>query len=76
MVNVKINGREVSVEDNTSILKAAQELNINIPTLCHYPDLHINSECRICVVEIDGYRGLKTNAIIPNIQENILFLLE
>ncbi len=65
MVNVIINGRDVAVEENTSILEAAQKLNINVPTLCHYPDLHINSECRICVVEIEGYRGLKTSCSTP-----------
>ncbi len=65
MVNLKINGRDVQVEENKTILEAAKEYNIKIPTLCHYPDLHINSECRICVVEIDGYRGLKTSCSTP-----------
>ena len=65
MVNLKINGRDVSVDDNSTILEAAKVYNIKIPTLCHYPDLHINSDCRICVVEIEGYRGLKTSCSTP-----------
>lgn len=65
MVNLKINGRDVQVEEKTTILEAAKKYNIKIPTLCHYPDLHINSDCRICVVEIDGYRGLKTSCSTP-----------
>jgi len=65
MVTLTINGREISVEENSTILEASKELNIKIPTLCHYPDLHINSDCRICVVEIDGYRGLKTSCSTP-----------
>jgi len=65
MVNLTINGREVTVKENTTILEAAKQYNIKIPTLCHYPDLHINSDCRICVVEIDGYRGLKTSCSTP-----------
>ena len=65
MVRITINGRNVEVEENASILQAAKAYNIKIPTLCHYPDLHINSECRICVVEIEGYRGLKTSCSTP-----------
>ena len=65
MVNLTINGRDVVVEDNVTILEAAKQYNIKVPTLCHYPDLHINSDCRICVVEIEGYRGLKTSCSTP-----------
>jgi NADH-quinone oxidoreductase subunit G/NADP-reducing hydrogenase subunit HndD len=65
MIHVKINGRDVVVEENSTILEAAKKYNIQIPTLCHYPDLHINSDCRICVVEIEGYRGLKTSCSTP-----------
>jgi NADH-quinone oxidoreductase subunit G/NADP-reducing hydrogenase subunit HndD len=55
----------VEVEEGTTILEAARKYNVNIPTLCHYPDLHINSDCRICVVEIEGRRGLKTSCSTP-----------
>jgi len=65
MVNLQINGKDVLVDENTTILEAAKLNNIKIPTLCHYPDLHINSDCRICVVEIEGYRGLKTSCSTP-----------
>ena len=65
MVNITINGRKLCVDEELSILEAAKLLNIKIPTLCHYPDLHINSDCRICVVEIEGYRGLKTSCSTP-----------
>ena len=65
MISLKINGRDVEVEENSTILQAAKKYNIQIPTLCHYPDLHINSDCRICVVEIEGYRGLKTSCSTP-----------
>ena len=65
MVNLKINNINVTVTDGITILEAAQQYNINIPTLCYYPDLHINSDCRICVVEIEGYKGLKTACSTP-----------
>lgn len=63
MVNLTINGRPVSVPSGTTILEAAKEVNINIPTLC-YLDLHdvkmINrtASCRVCLVEIEGRRNL------------------
>lgn len=61
MINLKINNIDVSVEPNTTILMAAKANNINIPTLCYYPELHIQSDCRICVVEIEGKKGLVTS---------------
>lgn len=56
MINLKINGIDVSVENGSTILEAAKLANINIPTLCHL-DLHglgmVNQEanCRVCMVE-------------------------
>ncbi len=58
MVNLTINNVKVSVQENTTILKAAKQFNINIPTLCYYEDLGIKSDCRVCVVEIEGSKGL------------------
>jgi len=65
MIQVNINNRNLFVQEGSTILEAAKANNIKIPTLCHYPDLHINSDCRICVVEIDGVRGLKTSCSTP-----------
>ena len=61
MPNLKINNININVSDGTTILNAAKQNNINIPTLCYYPDLNIKSDCRICVVEIIGQRGLVTS---------------
>jgi len=58
MVNLRINNIDVAVEEGTKILQAARNHHINIPTLCNYPDLHIQSECRICVVELEGQKKL------------------
>ena len=65
MVNIKINNREVSVPEDITILQAAELNKIKIPTLCHYPDLHIHSECRICVVEVVGRNKLMTSCSTP-----------
>ena len=61
MVNLKINNIDVQVKENTTILEAARKYHIDIPTLCNYPDLSIKSECRVCVVEIDGQKKLSTS---------------
>ncbi len=60
-VTVKINGKQVSVPSGSTILEAAQKLNINIPTLCYCKDLGCGvsnkpASCRICLVEATGIR--------------------
>lgn len=52
MVNMKINGLPVSVEDGTTLLEAARFLGFPIPTLCHMDGLTPYGACRLCVVEI------------------------
>jgi len=64
-MNAYINHIPVEFEKGMTILDVAKNYNINIPTLCHYPELHINSDCRICSVEIDGRKGLKTACSTP-----------
>ena len=54
MVNIKINGIDVSAKEGTSILEAAKAAGINIPTLCYLKDLNEIGACRICLVEIEG----------------------
>ncbi|MGM0495044.1 MAG: NADH-dependent [FeFe] hydrogenase, group A6 [Bacillota bacterium] len=61
MARIKINNLNLDVSDNLTILEAARANNINIPTLCYYPDLNIKSDCRVCVVEIKGQKGLVTS---------------
>jgi bidirectional [NiFe] hydrogenase diaphorase subunit len=52
MIRLKINGIDVSVEEGTTILEAAQFLGFPIPTLCHMEGLTPYGACRLCVVEI------------------------
>jgi len=61
MINLKINNTALEAKEGTTILDAAKAHNIKIPTLCYYPDLGIKSDCRICVVEIEGQKGLVTS---------------
>jgi formate dehydrogenase alpha subunit len=50
-IHLTINGNAISCLPGTSILKAAQEQGIKIPTLCHHPHLSPVGACRLCLVE-------------------------
>ena len=52
MIELKINGLHVEVEEGTTILEAAQFLGFPIPTLCHMEGLTPYGACRLCLVEI------------------------
>ncbi|MDR1506249.1 MAG: [FeFe] hydrogenase, group A [Treponema sp.] len=54
MVNLKINGISIQVEDGTTILEAAKKVNIKVPTLCYNPDLPAWASCGICIVRMAG----------------------
>ncbi|AEF80621.1 NADH-dependent [FeFe] hydrogenase, group A6 [Leadbettera azotonutricia] len=54
MVNLKINGIDVTVEEGTSILNAARKVNVKIPTLCYSPDLPPWASCGLCIVRTGG----------------------
>jgi len=65
MVNIKINGIEMSVPQNYTILQAAKDAGINIPTLCYLKDINAIGACRMCLVEVKGARGLVTACVYP-----------
>jgi NADH-quinone oxidoreductase subunit G len=54
MVNIKINGQAIQVEDDITILEAAKKVNVHIPTLCYNPDLPPWASCGICIVRTAG----------------------
>src|SRR5690242_7773782 len=51
-INLKIDGREVTVRDGTTILDAAKQLGIDIPVLCHDDRYDPVGVCRMCVVDV------------------------
>ena len=53
-VNFTLNGRVLRVEEDTTILQAARENQIDIPTLCFLDGLSIAGSCRLCIVSIEG----------------------
>src|SRR5208282_1283801 len=64
-ITVTIDGSSVTVPLGTTILEAARELQIRIPTLCFHEDLCLAGVCRICVVEIDAQRTLQSACSYP-----------
>jgi predicted molibdopterin-dependent oxidoreductase YjgC len=56
-VNMTINGRDVVARKGQTILEAARDAGVNIPTLCHDPRLEPYGACRLCLVEVEGARG-------------------
>lgn len=57
-ITATIDGIEIRAAGGTTILEAARTVDIEIPTLCHSPDLKPTGNCRICVVEVEGVRTL------------------
>ena len=58
MIQITIDDRQLQVEDGKTVLEAAFDAGIYIPNLCYHPDLPPLGACRLCLVEIDGMRGL------------------
>ena len=55
LVELTINGRKVLARPGTTVLEAALANNIDIPRLCHHPDLSVSGGCRLCIVNVEGY---------------------
>ncbi|AVX21360.1 4Fe-4S dicluster domain-containing protein [Carboxydocella sporoproducens DSM 16521] len=64
-VTLTINGQKVTVPAEYTVLEAARELGINIPTLCYDPRLSKPGACRLCVVEVKGARNLPASCVTP-----------
>ena len=58
MVNCTIDGKKVCVPEHTTILEAAKEIGVYIPTLCYFKGLNEIGACRVCVVEVEGDQRL------------------
>lgn len=60
MANIKIiiDKKEIETSGGKTVLQAARENGIKIPALCYHPDLKIKANCRLCLVEIKGEKGM------------------
>lgn len=54
MINLMIDQQPIAVQPGTTILQAAQQLDIHIPTLCYQPEFAPSSSCQICLVAVSG----------------------
>ncbi|GAI30624.1 unnamed protein product [marine sediment metagenome] len=64
-IRLNIDGQEVKSKPGMTVLEAALEAGIYIPSLCYDPDLEPHGGCRLCVVEIEGMPGLSTACTTP-----------
>jgi len=62
-VTLTIDGIKVTVPEGTTVLEAARQAGIAIPTLCHDPELSAPGACRLCVVEIQNMRNLPASCV-------------
>ena len=58
MVELTIDGQKIHTNPGSTVLEAALENNIEIPRLCHHPDLSVSGGCRLCIVNIEGSPNL------------------
>ena len=57
-IKINIDGRDIEVKEGITVLQAARQAKIDIPTLCFLKDVNAAGDCRMCIVEIEGRRGL------------------
>jgi len=69
VVSLTIDGQQVSIEQGTTLLKAAEHLGVDIPTICFHEATTSNALCRICVVEVEGQRLLQPACIVKVAQD-------
>src|SRR5262245_20449400 len=87
-VTLTIDGDPVTVPAGTTILKAAEKLGRQIPTICYHEHCTANGLCRICVVEVDGVKpllpaclsqvseGMKVSTVSPRSERSRRTILE
>jgi iron-only hydrogenase group A len=64
-ISLTIDGIPVTIEQGQSILDAAKQIEVYIPTLCHHEDLCVAGNCRVCVVEMEGRNNLVPSCATP-----------
>ncbi|WP_368293916.1 NADH-dependent [FeFe] hydrogenase, group A6 [Dehalobacter sp. TBBPA1] len=87
-INITLNGKVTAVAPEITILEAARQQGIDLPTLCHHPDQRVKANCRICVVEVEGIKnlvpscstkvtaGMNITTNSPRVRETVRTILE
>jgi NADH dehydrogenase/NADH:ubiquinone oxidoreductase subunit G len=63
-IQLEIDGQQVTVEPDTTLLDAAKQIGVDIPTICWHEATTSNALCRTCVVEVEGQRVLQPACIV------------
>ncbi len=65
MTTLFINDVEVTVTPGTSILEACRASDVNVPYFCYHPELSVAANCRMCLVEIEGWKKPAASCCTP-----------
>lgn len=65
LVSVTIDGKQISVPKDFTVIQAAEMAGVRIPQLCNHPALEPVGACRVCLVEIEGARALGAACVYP-----------
>ena len=65
MISITIDGKTTEVTEGTTVLRAAEQAGVTIPTLCDHPALPPYGGCRLCVVEVQGFRTPIASCTLP-----------
>ena len=71
MIQLTINNKKISAAPGTTIIEAAKQNGINIPSLCYLEGIHKFGSCRICSVEVEGARSLQV-ACMAEVREGMV----
>ena len=63
LIKLTIDDKEVEVKKGTTVLEAARQAEVDIPTLCFLKDINEVGDCRMCIVEIEGRRGFVPSCV-------------
>ena len=64
-ITITIDGREVTTSPGKMVIEAANEAGIYVPYLCYHPGMKPYGACRMCVVEVEGARGVPASCTLP-----------
>ncbi len=65
MTTLFINDREVTVDPGTSILEACRQHGVDVPYFCYHPELSVAANCRMCLVEVEGWNKPAASCCTP-----------
>ena len=65
MIHLTINGQKIEVAEGTTVMRAAQKAGIPIPSLCDHPAVTPYGGCRLCMVEVEGFRLPTASCTLP-----------